>query len=80
MPRTKRPIRPESIHLKLPEDLVAQIRLELFSETFGRVPQGAIQAFFERLVREHFAAQAAHQPTVAVATPVVAAPATEEAQ
>ncbi len=54
MPRPKKAIRPISIHLKLPEDLVAQIELELFSELVGGAPQGAKQAFFERLVREHF--------------------------
>jgi len=54
MPRQKKVIRPVSIHLKLPEDLVARIELELFSEVEGRVPQGAKQAFFEGMAREYF--------------------------
>lgn len=67
MPRTKKSIRPVSIHLKLPEDLVAQIELELFSELAGRAPQGAKQAFFERLVRDHFATREGQR--AALATP-----------
>ncbi len=58
MPRPKKLIRPIAINLKLPEDLVAQIQLELYSETLGKVPQGAIQGFFESLSREYFAKKA----------------------
>lgn len=54
MPRPRKVIRPAHMHLKLPEDLVARLELELYSETEGRVPQGAKQDFFVGLMRKHF--------------------------
>lgn len=54
MPRPRKTIRPVELHIKLPEDLVARLRLELFSEAEGRIPQGAYQALFEQLLRNHF--------------------------
>lgn len=59
MPAPKRIDRPVSKHLHLPESLVTQVELELYSELEGRVPKGAWQALVERLLREHL--QAVHR-------------------
>lgn len=48
----------------LPEDLVARIQLELYSEVEGKIPFGKQQEFFEALVRKHYAEQdASHKAT-----------------
>jgi hypothetical protein len=44
-----------SKNIALPEDLVARIELELYSELEGKIPFAAQQQFFERVLREHFA-------------------------
>ncbi len=55
MPRGKPPkvIRPVLKNISLPEDLVARVELELYSELEGRVPHGAWARLVERLLREH---------------------------
>ena len=55
MARPKQTVRTVYIHVGLPEDLVAQLQLHLFSDVEGKIPMGAQQAFFTKLVREHFA-------------------------
>jgi hypothetical protein len=50
--KTLRPVR-KSIHL--PEDIVAQVDLQLFSELEGKVPFAAWSMLLERLLREHLA-------------------------
>lgn len=55
MPRPKKTTRTIFKNIGLAEDLVARLELELFSEVEGRIPFGAQQAFFERLLRKHFA-------------------------
>ena len=55
MPRPKKTIRTIFKTVGLPEDLVARLELDLFSELEGRVPLGAQQEFFTKLVREHYA-------------------------
>jgi hypothetical protein len=57
MARPKRIIRPIVKNIALPEDLVARIELELFSEIEGKIPFGAQQRFFEKVIREHYAQQ-----------------------
>jgi hypothetical protein len=42
------------INVSLPEDLAAKVKLHLFSEVEGKVPHGAMQEFFSKLVREFF--------------------------
>lgn len=44
-------------HLKIPQDLAAKILATLHSDIEGRIPFGAISAFFAQLAREHFARQ-----------------------
>ena len=41
-------------NLTIPAEMAARIDLLLFSELEGRVPQGAYQTFFTRLLREYF--------------------------
>ena len=53
MPRVKQTVRTISKHISLPEDLVARMELELFSEVEGKIPVGAQQELFTRLLREH---------------------------
>lgn len=48
-------IRPVSKKLSVPEDVVARVDLELWSELEGRVPHGAWSELIERLLREHIA-------------------------
>jgi hypothetical protein len=54
MPRPKKTIRTIFKNIALPEDLVARLELELYSDVEGRVPFGAQQEFFTKLLREHF--------------------------
>lgn len=54
MPRAKSPVRSISKLIRLPEDIVARLELELYSPAEGRVPQGAQQDLFMRLLKEHF--------------------------
>ena len=55
MARPKRNLRMISKHLCLPEELVARMELELFSDVEGRIPMGAQAELITQLLREHFA-------------------------
>jgi gamma-glutamylcysteine synthetase len=54
MPRPKKTIRSVHKNISLPEDLVARLELELYSEAEERIPQGAQQEFFTMLLRNYF--------------------------
>ena len=54
MPRPKNTIRRIQINAMIPEDLVAQMKLQLFSEVEGRVPHGAQSDFISQLIAAHF--------------------------
>jgi hypothetical protein len=53
MSRPKSIIRPIEKRVNLPEDLVARVELELYSELEQRVPFGAWSQLVQRLLREH---------------------------
>lgn len=55
MPRPRLTIRPVRIHVTLPEDLLAQVNLLLYSELEGRVPHGEMSKFVEEAVRDRLA-------------------------
>lgn len=52
MARPKKIIRPVELNISLPEDVVAKMHVELFSEVEGRIPHGARAKYIERLIRE----------------------------
>lgn len=52
MPRPKNVIPTVQLCLMLPEDIRGWLDLQLFSELEGRVPKGAYQDFFLRLIRQ----------------------------
>ena len=54
MARPKKTVRTIFKNIGLPEDLVARLELHLFSDVEGRIPQGAQQEFFTKLVRDYF--------------------------
>jgi hypothetical protein len=54
MARPKKLIRTVYKNIALPEDLAAKVELELYSEVEGKIPFGAQQEFFSRLLREYF--------------------------
>lgn len=54
MSRPKKTIPTVYVNLGLPEDLMARVQLELYSELEGRVPHGTLPAFFELVLRQHF--------------------------
>lgn len=54
MPRPRKTLRPISKNIHLPEDIVLQTELFLYSEVEGKVPYGAWQGLIEKLLREHF--------------------------
>lgn len=62
MPRPKKTVRTVYKNIGLPEDLVARLELELYSEVEGRIPHGAQQEFFTRLLRTHFEGKAEVKP------------------
>lgn len=55
MARPRKAIRSVEKNVSLPEDLVAKVDLELWSELEGKVPFGAWQRYVERLIREDLA-------------------------
>jgi len=55
MPRPRKAIRPMEKNLSLPQDLVAAVELELYSEIDGRVPFGAWSKYVEELIRKDLA-------------------------
>lgn len=58
MARPKKTVRTIYKNIGLPEDLVARMELELFSEMEGRIPFGAQQEFFTKLLRDYFEGRA----------------------
>ncbi len=54
MARPKKVIRTVYTNIGLPEDLVARVKLELYSEVEGKIPFGAQQEFFTKLLRDYF--------------------------
>ena len=54
MARPKKTVRTVPKNICLPEDLVAKMELELYSEVEGKIPFGAQQEFFTRLLRDYF--------------------------
>jgi len=54
MARVRKTIRTVYMNVGVPEDLAAKLRLELYSDLEGRVPHGALQEFFTKLLTEHF--------------------------
>lgn len=58
MARPRKAVRPVEKNISLPEDLVARVDLELWSELEGKVPFGAWQRYLERLIREDLARRA----------------------
>ena len=54
MSRPKKTVRTVFKNIGLPEDLVVKMELELYSEVEGRIPLGAQQDFFTRLLRDYF--------------------------
>lgn len=44
-----------SKNISLPQDLIARMELELYSEADGRIPVGAQSKLIEQLLRQHFA-------------------------
>lgn len=63
MARPRKAIRPVEKNISLPEDIVARVDLELFSEVDGKVPFGAWQRYILRLIREDFTRQDAARNT-----------------
>jgi hypothetical protein len=55
MARPRKAIRPIEKNISLPQDVVARVDLELYSELEGKVPFGAWQKFIERLIRAELA-------------------------
>lgn len=51
MSRPRKAIRPVQKCVSLPETLIAQVDLELFSEVEGRVPFGAWQEYLMELIK-----------------------------
>ena len=54
MARPKKLIRTVFKNIALPEDLVAKLELELFSEIEGKIPFGKQQEFFTKLLTDYF--------------------------
>lgn len=61
MARPKKAIRPVEKNISLPEDLVARVDLELYSDLEGKVPFGAWQRYVERLIRDDLTKRASAQ-------------------
>lgn len=57
MARPKKVLRTVYTNIGLPEDLVAKVKLELYSEVEGKIPFGAQQEFFSNLLRNYFSAK-----------------------
>ena len=54
MARPKKTTRTIFKNIGIPEDLVARLELHLYSDLEGRIPQGAQQEFFTKLLRDYF--------------------------
>lgn len=57
MPKPKNLIPSVNLTVALPQDIEARLRLHLYSELEGRVPQGKHQEFFVERIREFFASR-----------------------
>ena len=55
MPRPRKAVRSIEKNISIPEDVVARIDLELWSELEEKVPFGAWQRLVTGLLREHIA-------------------------
>ena len=64
MARPKKTIRTVYQNIGLPEDLAAKVELELYSDLEEKVPFGAKQEFFTKLVRDFFEEREANQEAV----------------
>lgn len=53
MARPKLAVRSVEKNISIPEDLVAAVELELFSEVEGKVPFGAWKGFITRVIRQY---------------------------
>lgn len=51
MPRPAKAIRPVEKNINIPEDLVAQVDIILWSELEQKVPHGAWARYIEKLIR-----------------------------
>lgn len=63
MPRPPKAIRPVEKSVSLPQDLVLQVDLILFSPLEGKVPFAAWQRYLEGLIRRDLAERASHERT-----------------
>lgn len=54
MPRPASTVRRISKNISLPEDIIARMEIDLFSEAEGRIPVGAQSRLIEQLLREHY--------------------------
>ncbi len=52
MPREKRSDRPIKLTISLPETVLGEIQLSLYSSVSQRIPYGAISELFTQLARE----------------------------
>jgi len=43
------------VNISLPADILARVTADLWSDAEKRVPKGAYQKFFVRLIKDHFA-------------------------
>ena len=50
MPKPRKSIRPIEKSISLPEDMVAKVELQLYSELEGRVPHGAWSRYLQALI------------------------------
>ena len=64
MARPKKTIRTVYQNIALPEDLVAKVELELYSDLEEKVPFGAKAEFFTKLLRDYFEGREATQDAV----------------
>ena len=54
MARPKKTVRTVFKNIGIPEDLAEKVKAELHSELEGKVPFGAQQEFYTKLLREYF--------------------------
>ena len=54
MARPRKTIRTVFKNIGIPEDLAARVELHLYSEVEGKIPLGAQQEFFTKLLRDFF--------------------------
>lgn len=65
MVRPLKKLRPVQMNLSLDEDVVARMKLELWSEVEGRVPHGAQSKLINTLLRKHFRSEDARRRELA---------------